>query len=428
MAGALAGIRVADFSQAWAGPFAARILAAMGAQVIKVEGPGRMDGWRGGMGVENPVRYPGTEGGARPWNRSCLFNTQNLNKVAVALDLKQKEGTELARRLAASSHLVINNFRPKVMDRLGLGYEELRTLRPDIICVDMPAFGNSGPRSHFIGWGPNFEAAAGQCAILGYEDDPTPVSTNYAFLDPTGGIHGAAAALTALFHWKRTGEGQYVEVSQHEAALPMVGEYLLDWAANQRLAVRQGNLHPWAAPHGNFRCAGDDQWVAIHVRSDSEWQSLCRVLQREDLAEDPRWNQIHVRHRHQGELRPQIEAWTRQREKHAAARELRAGGVMAGPVNDATDLLRDAHLRSRGFFQRLTHPEAGTHDYSGLPLLLSETPAEITDPAPCFGEHNREVLMGILGLSEAEYASLAAQGVIADEPSDNRRDMYSARS
>lgn len=422
---ALEGIRIADFTQAWAGPFATRILAAMGAQVIKVEGPKRMDGWRGGMRVENPARYPNGDGGDRPWNRCALFNTQNHNKLAIAVDLKHPEGAALARRLVAVSHVVIHNFRPGAMERLGLGYNHLKQVKPDLIYVAMPAMGDNGPRSHYMGWGPNFEANSGQCAILGYPGE-RPISTNYAFSDPVGGLHGASAVMTALMHWRRTGEGQYVEVSQQEAALPYVGEYLLDYAANGRVHGPRGNRHAWAAPHDAYRCRGDDQWVAIDVRSDEQWKALCDLIGRPELIDDPRYALASDRHRNQDDLRPIIETWTRERDKHSAAQMLLAAGVPAAPVNDARDLTRDPHLHARGFFHKLTHPEAGTHPYPGLAIHLSATPARIERPSPCFAEHNELVLREVLGLRDDEIRRLAEAGVLADTPQDHRREMYAA--
>jgi crotonobetainyl-CoA:carnitine CoA-transferase CaiB-like acyl-CoA transferase len=424
MPGALAGIRVIEFTQAWAGPFAGRILAALGAEVIKVEGPSRMDDWRGGLrATDYTVIYPDREPGARPWNRSANFNTQNPSKLGIALDLKQPEGATLARRLVALSHVLLHNSRPGVMERLGLGYAAVRPLRPDLVYVAMPAMGDTGPHAHFMAWGPNFEALCGQAAMLGY-DDAIPQLTSYAFLDPTGGLQGAAATLTALVHWRRTGAGQYVEVSQQEATIPFVGESLLDYAVNGRVARPQGNRHGWAAPHDAYRCAGPDEWVAIDVRTDEEFAALCRVIGRLDLAADPDQARALDRHRHQDALRPAIEAWTSRHDKQTAATELLAVGVPAAPVQDARDLAADPHLRARGFFQLLSHPDVGTHLYPGLSLRLSRTPVDVARPAPGFGEHNEMVFRGLLGLSAAELEDLLRRGIIGDIPRDDRHHRY----
>jgi crotonobetainyl-CoA:carnitine CoA-transferase CaiB-like acyl-CoA transferase len=411
----LSDIRILDLTAAWAGPLASRLLAALGAEVIKVEGPGRLDLWRGQPWGGVPHRYPDKEIGERPHNRNAWFNSQNHDKMAVSLDLKDPRGREVALRLAARCHVVLANFPPGVLDRLGLGYEELRKVRPDIVLVEMPAFGQEGPESHYVAWGPNLEGAMGGAALQGYAGGP-PLVTGYAIVDPISGAYGAAATVTAIVHWRRTGEGQRVEVAQLEAAMHYLGEYILEAASGAPPRERMGNDHPTAAPHGAFRCAGADEWVAVACFTDQQWQNLCQVTGRPELASDPRFADSLTRWQNRAEACTSVGAWTLSRDKHDAAARLQAVGVPAGAVANARDLDGDSHLHARGFFTTMTLPDVGTHRYPGLPFHVDGAPCSPSQPSPVFGQHNRQVFQGILGMPEAEYQELVGAGVITDQP------------
>jgi crotonobetainyl-CoA:carnitine CoA-transferase CaiB-like acyl-CoA transferase len=412
----LTGVRVLDFTSAWAGPFATRALSFLGAEVIKVEGPARMDIWRGDLRGGYATRYPDLEPGKRPYNRNVFFNTQNHDKLSLVLDLKHADGRAIALRLAAVSDVVIDNFSPGVLVSLGLGYAELLKVRPDVIMVEMPAYGNDGPVAQNIAIGPNMEAMAGMSLLMGYGDG-VPVLSGIAYLDPVGGLFGAAAVMTALTYRQRTGRGQYVEVPQREAALHWVGEQLLDFVENGRKPSPMGNHRGGAAPHDAYPSeGGPDEFVAIAVFTDAQWQALCETIDRPDLASDVRFATVPSRWANQSLLDVPISAWTSLHDKHTAARLLQDHGVPAAPVNNGKDIANDPHLRARGFFTTLEHPDAGTHAYSGLAYRLRDTPGAMRAAAPAFGQHNRQVLIGLLGMPEDEVDELERGGVIGSEP------------
>ncbi len=408
--GPLAGIRVLDFTTAWAGPMATRSLAFLGAQVIKVEPPTRLDSWRGSPRGGVPERFPGREPGARPYNRSGLFNTQAHDKWSLALDLKKPGAREVILALAADTDLVVANFSPGVLDRLGVGYAALSAVNPRISVIEMPAFGPGGPAAQHVGMGFTMEAATGMTGLMGYGDGP-PAVTGGTYLDPIGGLHGAAAALLALYQRGASGRGAQAEVAQTEAAAHWIGEFFLQQLNTGQAPAPHGNQVAYAAPHDAYACAGQDEWVAVAVRDDSEWQRLCAVIGRADLAAAARHDA--------GGHRAAITAWTSRRAKGEAAAALQAAGIPAAPVCTGRDIAGDPGLRAAGFLVPLDHPEAGRHTYPGLAFRLARTPGAVRRPAPCFGQHNRAILGGLLGLDDAAIAALYAAGAVADQPAES---------
>jgi crotonobetainyl-CoA:carnitine CoA-transferase CaiB-like acyl-CoA transferase len=411
----LQGLRVLDFTQAWAGPMTARALAFLGAEVIKVENGARLDSWRGpAVGVNDPASYPDRLGGERPYDRNALFNTQNHDKQSISLDLKSSAGQDIARRLATKCDVVLANFSPHALAKLGLGYEALSRGNRKLVMVEMPAFGNDGPWSSHVGMGKTMEAAAGMASLIGYGDGE-PVLTGPAYLDPIGGLHGASAVLTALAERNRTGVGQYVEVAQVEAAMHWIGEYILQTGRTGEVFQADGNRRPDMAPHDAFPCAGDDQWVVIACPENETWGRLVAATGLAELA-DAGFNSLAGRLEHAEALRAALSSWTRARTKHEASDQLQAARVAAAPVNSGADVWRDPFLRSRGFIHELTHPAAGTAEYPGLAYRLSRTPGAIRTPAPCFAEHTYEVLGGLLGLSRPGIDALVEAGVVLLKP------------
>jgi crotonobetainyl-CoA:carnitine CoA-transferase CaiB-like acyl-CoA transferase len=413
----LKGLRVLDFTTAWAGPMATRIFSYFGADVIKIEAPNRLDSWRGPRRGNYPFRYPDQEMGPRPFNRNCYFNTQNHDKRSVGVNLKVPGARDLVLRLAATCDVAVANFSPGVLNKLGLGYTDLTTVRPDLIMVEMPAYGNTGPIAHHVGMGNNMEAMTGMPLLIGYGDG-IPTLTGTAYLDPLGGLNAAAAVLTALVHRRRTGQGQYIEVAQREAAMHWAGEYLLQHAETGTYTPPAGNRVPEAAPHDAYPCKGDDDWIAIAVFTDEQWQALCAVLGRPDLAVDPRFARAADRWANQDLLREPVSSWTRERSKQDAAELLQRCGVPAAAVAHGRDVALNPHLWVRGFYSDLEHPEAGRHPYQGLACRLSGTPGAMRTASPCFGQHNREILQELLGMSEAQIMALEQAGVLATEPQD----------
>ena len=413
--GPLSGLRIVELTTAWAGPMAGRILAFLGAEVIHVESATRLDSWRQHGQVFSPYRYPRDGKGERPWNRVANFNSQNVNKLSLTLDLKLPGGNGVLLKLLAKSDVLLSNFTPGTLTRLGLSYDELKVICPDIIVAEMPAFGLAGPMAHGPAIGPTMEMAAGMASMIGYPGGP-PTTTGPTYLDPMGAFHGAAAVLTALLYRRRGGGGQHVEIPQVEAAMHYIGEHILHAIATGEDPQPMGNRTPWAAPHGMFHAAGDDQWIAIAVRDDAEFQALCEVMEHPDLVRDSRFATLPSRLQHQDELESAVADWTRCQDKHQAAERLQSGGVPAAPVNDAAEAVASRYLAHRAHFTELMHPEIGVVPHEGLPFRLVATPGGQDRAAPCLGQDTDMILRDILELSEAEIVELVRTGTISADP------------
>ena len=411
----LSGFRIVELTVAWAGPMAGRILAFLGAEVIHIESANSLDSWRSYSALVQPHRYPNGEPGERRYNRASLFNSQNTDKLSFSLDLKGPGGKEAFADLLAQADGLITNFTPGMLGRLGFGNDVLWSIKPDLCIVEMPAYGNSGVMRSWTALGPTMEQVAGMCAMVGYGDG-RPVSTGPAYLDPIGAFHGSAAMLTALLHRQRTGKGQHVEMPQVEAAMQLIGEHLLYAAETGKTQPVNGNRLADAAPHDVFPTFGEDEWVAIDVTSDAEWQALCKIIGNPAMANDARFATTAARVLHQDELADPIAAWTQHQDKHAAASLLQAAGVPAAAVYKAPDTLACDYLNAREFSIPLDHPEAGRHLHQGLPFRFEKSPMKHRRAAPCLGEHNHYILKTVLGRSDAEVAALEAAGTIRSIP------------
>ncbi|WP_342361791.1 CoA transferase [Terrarubrum flagellatum] len=411
----LAGIRVVELCTAWAGPMAGRVLAWLGAEVIHVEAPTRTNSWRINKETPQPMNFANGDPGARHYDRTFLFNSQNVNKRSLVLDLKTTEGRAALRDLLAVTDVVTCNFRPGTLEKLGVDYESLARIKPDIIVAEIPAFGLDGPMSGYAALGPTMEMAAGMASLIGYPDGP-PETTGPSYLDPIGGFNAAAAIMTALMHRQRTGEGQHIEIPQVEAAMQFIGADLLLSCETGIDIPRGGNHRPDAAPHDAFPAQGVDQWVAIGVFDDDQWRRLCVVIDAPEAAHDPRFVTHGARLKHQREISELVREWTRARDKHAIADALQDAGVPAAPVQTPKDVAASRHLAARGFFDELERPDLGRHPYPGLPVRLSETPGGARAAAPAFGADNVAILRDILGRSDDEITAMIASGVIADAP------------
>lgn len=412
----LAGIRVLDFSNIWSGPHCTRLLADLGAEVIKIEAPRRPDLIRGPVRPSSPHEgtYPDDEPGARPYNRHGYFNERNRNKLGLAIDAADPRGREVILELAAVSDVVLDNYAAGVMERLGLGYDRLRKARSDIIVVSMSGFGSTGPERDYVGYGATFDYLAGYATTTGYEDG-VPQNLGINAGDPVAALHAAGAILAALVFRRATGRGQFIDLSQRESANRLSVELLLAYQLTGTEPRLRGNRHPTMAPHGYYPCAGEDRWVAIAVEDDRQWAALAGIIGDPALAADPRFSDVVSRVRNADALDEIVARWTASRERDEVVAALRAKGVPCGPVTTAQDLYADPHLWARGFICSIAHPEAGTHEYFGLPWspAAAQMPRR---PAPCFGEHNRQVLVRVLGYHEERIRALEAAGVLASEP------------
>jgi len=418
--GPLSGLRVLEFTTAWAGPMAGRILAFLGAEAIHVESATRLDVWRQHNSVFQPRRYADRKAGERPHNRVAYFNSQNINKQSLTLDLKHPGGKDAMLKLAAKSDIVVSNFTPGTLARMGVGYEDLSKLNPGIIVCEMPGFGNDGPLARCTANGASMEVAAGMSALIGYPDGP-PATTGQVYPDPMGGYNAAAVLLTALAYRDATGKGQYIELPQVEASMQFIGEELLHAIATGVDPVPHGNRVRWAAPHDAYLAAGHDQWVAIAVETDAEWQTLCQLMGQPELARDGRYATFDARWKNQDELREPITRWTRTLPKMMVAERLQAAGIRAAPVQDARGVMEDPYLVARDFVTLLEHAEAGTHGYPSLPFRLSLTPGAQRSASPCLGADTHRILREVVGLSAAEVEELDRAGVTSADPTAFQR-------
>ena len=408
----LNGVRVLDLSQIRAGPKTARWLADAGAEVIKLESLKRPD--RGAMFAASQVELPIPERQQREHNRyaGLGFDQLHRDKLGLALDLTADTGKALFKRLVGMSDVLIENFSAGVMERLELGYDVLRGLRPELIVLSMPAFGSTGPYRDHVGFGWGLEHQSGISARTGYAGGP-PLRTGTITPDPLNGLHGAAAVMAALVRRARTGEGQFIELAHWESTLALVGDWLLEHAFNDRSAGRIGNRHPVYAPQGCYRCTGDDAWVVITVTSGDEWSALCAAIEQPDLETDERFATGPLRRRNHDALDVIIDDWTRQRTKVDAMDLLQQAGVRAGAVLSNEEALTQPQLAERDFITSIEHPDGVVHPYMNGPWKFSRTPMSVERAAPLLGEHNTYVLGELLGLSDLDMRDLEASGLTA---------------
>jgi crotonobetainyl-CoA:carnitine CoA-transferase CaiB-like acyl-CoA transferase len=392
---------------AWAGPYATRLLADMGAEVIKVEAVRNWDFIRSFTGQRPTVE--------RVWDKSPYFNHLNRNKYGCAIDLSKEKGHDLFLRLVQVSDVVIENYRSEVMDNLGLSYDALARTNPEVIVVSMPGHGKTGPERDFVAYGTNAEQLSGLCHLSGYADGP-PQKTGISYGDPMAGIAAAGAVALALWDRRRTGRGQYVEVSQRENLINVIGEYIVGHSMSDREPPRRGNRHSSMAPHDCYPCAGDDQWVTIACEDDAQFAALCGAMGQPELAADERFADVVSRYRNQDTLDGIISGWTRGLTKEEVSEALQAVGVPASPVLSVPEVFADPHLRARGFYESVSHSVAGVWEVEGPHWRLSESPGHVRLPAPAFGEHNSYVLGELLGLSAEEMAALEREGVTGATP------------
>lgn len=393
----LHGVRIADFTLHAAGPFCAHMLSLLGAECIKIESAGRPDIFR------KPHPVYGRMGAA-------TFDQVASNKVSVQLNLKDARGAELAKRIVAVSDIVAESFRPGVMDRLGLNYEALKAVKPDIVMVSVSASGQTGPERGYAGYAPLFGAAGGLGTLTGYDDGP-PTEIRHV-MDHSTGLTAAMATLAAYLRKKRTGLGQHVDVAAREVASGFIGDALLQFAATGIAPRRMGNDAPQIAPHNVYPCAGDDAWVSIVVATDDEWRAFAKVLQRPEWLNDARFASAQARCTHRRELDREIGAWTRSRSREEVTRALQAAGVAAFPSYTAQDIVDDAHLNERGTIKTMHGPDGESRKVVGPPWRFSRTPAKLERWTPKLGEHNEYVFGELLGLQRKEIEELVQAKVI----------------
>jgi len=399
---ALTGVRVIDFSWAYAGPYATEFLALMGAEVIKIESRKRPC-------ITRRQPHPIT---GQPYDiDDCpYFKDLNMNKLGVALNLSQPKATELAKRLVGISDVVVESFTPGVMSRLGLGYEALRSVSPGIIMLSTSSSGTTGPEARYVGYAPMFNASSGLGEMTGYPDAPPTVMR--ITIDNVVAHFNAVAILAALIYRQETGEGQYIDASSQEAIACLIGDSIMDYTMNGRVQSRDGNRDEIMAPNNCYRCLGADKWISIAISTEEEWQSLCQVMENPDWSKEARFSDAYDRWRNQEELDKLLEGWTSNHSNYDLMHMLQKAGVAAVPSFTSEDLFTDPHLAEREFSQLIDRPRLGKYMIIAPPWKLSATPARIVQDAPSIGEHNEYVFGELLGMSQEEIIKLQEEGVL----------------
>jgi len=403
----LTGVRVVDLSWIVAGPQATRILADFGADVIRVEYAGRIDSIR--IGLISPNTPPGS------LNASGFFSNLNRNKRSVTLNMNDPRGLAAIHRLLAVADVVVENYSAGVMASKGLSYAAMAGTNPGIIYLSLSGFGHQGRDRDYVTWGPTAQAVSGLTLMSGLPEHP-PAGWGYSYLDHTAGYYAALAALFALYHRARTGQGQYIDISQIETGMVLAGTQILDRTVNGRPYRRPGNppgnrsTFPAIAPHNSYRCRGEDRWITIVAENEQQWTALVEAMEGPVWASAEEFRTNSNRLANQDALDARISAWTANFDSHDLMLLLQARGVPAGAMQTMADRMeRDPQLQQRCFYPVADHPELGLHRFEGVPVKLSRSEWRIAHGAPTLGEHNADVLGELLGLSEAEMLELTIE-------------------
>ncbi len=401
--GVLSGIRVVDFTWVWAGPMAVRHLADYGAEVITIENPEYID-------LARLLIY---KDGEYDPDMAVAYTNFNAGKKSLTLNMAEPEAVEIVKRLIAISDVVVESMTPKAMRRWGLTYEDICRIKPDIIMLSSCMQGQTGPYNMSPGNGAILPALSGITEVTGWPDRG-PTGQGGPYTDFLAGAMGAAAVVTALVHRERTGEGQYIDMSQNECSMHFLTSAFLDYSANGHVATRMGNRRPGFAPHGVYRCQGEDAWCTIAVRSDAEWQALCDVMGRPEWTSQVRFAVREAREAHSAELDVHIEAWTTHLQAQEVMDRLQQAGVPAAIVHNAATVDSDPQLMHRQHYARLQHPRIGPKTVDNYGFRLSATPGGAQEPAPLLGQHNDYVLGELLGMAPKDIERLKAVGVVAE--------------
>jgi crotonobetainyl-CoA:carnitine CoA-transferase CaiB-like acyl-CoA transferase len=400
----LQGLRVVDFTWVLAGPGLTRMLADHGAEVIKVERPSG-DIARDTIPFRNNVRGK---------NLSGYYNNVNRSKYGVVIDLKDPRGKDLALDLIKRADVIVENFTVGVMERLGLGYEAVKKVKPDIIYLSCAPCGQTGPYKDYLSFGPNLQALAGSTYLMSFPNHE-PSGFGWSYSDYAGTWFGQMCLMAALHKRRKTGEGQYIDLSQLEGNCMLHGTAILDYFVNNRAAQPSGNRlpHRAAVPHGAYPCKGDDRWCVISVFNEKDWQAFCNAIEKSEWITDHRFSSLTARTQNMDELDDLIGKWTICHEPEKVMAILQNAHIAAGVVQNSRDLMeKDAQMKEYHFFKEMDHPEIGRIAYENVPFTLSDTPGEARWPAPLLGQDNAYVFGEILGRSEEEINELLKDGII----------------
>jgi benzylsuccinate CoA-transferase BbsF subunit len=397
----LEGVKIVDFGWVVTGPAAAKFAANLGAEVIRIESNTRPD----------ILRFaPPAKDGELGMNRSGMFTLYNDSKFGITLNLKMPQARDVAKRIICNwADVVIDGLVPGVMERWGLDYETMKKEKPSLIHIATSFQGQTGPYSMMPGHGQVGAQLAGFSYITGWADREPAIPLS-AYTDFIAFPHMVSILIAALIYRDRTGKGQYIDVSQLECSVQFLAPPIMDYMINGRIMMRMGNRSTNAAPHGIYACMGEDMWCAITIFTDDEWNNFRRVIGNPVWANDPRFTTLRGRKENEDELDALVTEWTVNYPPGEIMKQMQEAGVPAGIAASARDLVADPQLNHRGAHVMLEHPEIGPHIYQPPPYRFSKTPAELTLPAPCIGQHNEYILKEILGMSDEEVADLVAVG------------------
>ena len=400
----LKGIRIIDLSMGWAGPLAARNLADLGADVIKVESCENFDWWRSWEATQEWIDDDGAE-------KSPAFNSVHRNNKNITLDLSHPEGRELLLKLVGTANVVMENFSGSVLPKLDLGYEIFKEVKEDIILLSMPAFGSTGPWKMFRAYGSTVEQSSGLPHINGLSSDP-PMMHHVAYGDAVGGLNGVSALLIALRHQAKTGKGQFIDLSQAESLFPLAAHGILEFTANGKAPVRKGNRSDFFAPHGVYPCEGEDKWIVIQILNEDQW------LRFKEIIGEPmnRFGNLKDRLSKLDDLDKSIAEWTYSKEAQKLMYILQEAEIPAAATHTMSSLLNDPHLNSGNFWQWLDRAVVGNQPNPSAPFKVNGERLPIKTPAPTLGQHNQEILTKILGLNQDEINRLEKIGIIGTKP------------
>ena len=412
----LTGVRVIDWSVYWAGPYLSLMLHDLGADVIKIESPSSWDPMRTIIDVNRGVR--GTARPMTPQERANInqhFNEWNRGKRSLAIELREPRGRQILLDLVAQSNIFVENHRPHVKQKLGIAYDDLRAVRPDLVYVSLSGYGQTLPDRDAMALGSPVEVASGLFSLNGYLGEPTPAKTGFSYGDPVGALTALSATLLAVREARTTGEGKCLDIALRDALAFGIGAAFTDWSMNQRERPRRGNRHAVYAPQGVYRALGEDEWIAISVRDDRDWRALGGILGDPPWHADAELATADGRRRRHDDIDAHIEAWTSVRCARDVEIALQEAGVPAGAVLNYRQLRRDPQLNARGILQELTHPKFGLEVRTSSLWERGNFPQPIDRPAPVFGQHNDEVLRELLDMPPDAIDTLRRDGVIGDE-------------
>jgi crotonobetainyl-CoA:carnitine CoA-transferase CaiB-like acyl-CoA transferase len=425
----LRNVRVVELTTVWAGPFASAFLSDWGAEVIRVESTRNLLGGRGPVIAPNPAlvkglreggefyfAYPNWEPGERPWNRCVVFQVHGKDKRSVTLEITEPKGTAAFDTLIRTCDVLLVNLAPDSLDALGLTYERLRRVKPDLIMVRIAAFGHRGKAKQARGLGAEAEAAAGFTTLRGHPGIDLLFKDNVAFADAAGSMSAALGALSALAQRAQTGKGQLIDISLSDAVVSLLAPALLDAAMNNREQSPQGNAHPSMVPHGCYPCSGSDRWLFLAIRNNADWQNLCEIFGNPSWARQPSLQSALGRLRNREALDVHIADWMKSRDAHELMASLQARGIPAGVVMNERDAIESAHLAERRFLIPLDHRDTGSHRYINTYWKTHPPVMRATRP-PCeLGQDNEWVYKNLLGTGERDYGELLRKGLAGTQP------------